>query len=305
MQTFTGESKATVLQVSLSGDGRYVLTIQQPYRASLWDRTTQEIVYSAEDFEVWGGMIHPSSRVLFLWGAGGVLVVDLTTFEERQLEGNPHTSALVSTTVGSEVITTTLEAKGRDAFAGYNLDTTDHLKRRWLVLAGKNHFSNSPLAVSTGGEFFAAQHLPPPLEKAGKWIDQPSIVHVRSASSGKLLHQCELPPNHLLQAVTEEGRVYVTHLSQVMIWDVKTGESVKAASVKGSGQVGVVLAPSGQELIAFKPKSAFQMKADSLTMSQEWTFNLVGELRCVAYAPDGLTAVVGTSKGQFAVWDIN
>lgn len=301
MRTYPGKNKLAVHFLSLSGDGRFVATGNRQYRAYLWDRVSGKLLYTPEDFMVWGTAVNPSGSHLFVWGGDGAMMVDTTTFQETPIEPIGYMSALAFPAGTSDVVGVVVNDRNRDAFGCYTV-TGNAIREKWLVEGGKSHFANSPFEVSPDGKHFAAQSAPPSVERRGKSIEQPSHVQVRATATGKVVRQGELPPKHYLQAVRNDGRVIVGHGGTLVLWDLKDGAAVGAVGPKGVG--GAVLSPDGRGMLVLRAKSALQLDATTFEVVRELTFPVVGDLHAVAYAPDGLTAAVGTGKGQFAIWDV-
>jgi WD40 repeat protein len=303
MRTYPGKNKLALQYLSLSGDGRFVATANRShYQAHLWDRVSGKLLYTPEDFPVWGAAVNPSGSHLFVWGDDGAMMVDTATFQETTLEPGRYTTVLGFPAGTTDVVGVVSNDRNKDAFVCYAV-SGNSVREKWLVEAGRADFINRPFGVSPDGKHFAAQSIPTPVERRGKWVEQPSRVHVRAVATGKLVQQGELPPKHVLNGVTNDGLVIVTLGGTVMKWDLKAAAAVQEVKPKGGGG-GAVLSPDGRGMLVLRAKSLLQLDAATFEVVRELTFPLVGDLHSLAYAPDGLTAAVGTGKGQFAIWDV-
>ena len=68
---------------------------------------------------------------------------------------------------------------------------------------------------------------------------------------------------------------------------------------------GAAVSPCGGRVLVARGDRVELLAADTLAVERRYAFPTAGHPTCVAFAPDGLTAACGTSKGVVVIWDLD
>lgn len=289
MEVLTGPRKP-IRQVSLSGCGRWVGTFRGDLDAGLYDRASRKWVYRTDDSAAYGAAVHPAGDLFLVWGGEGLLAVATATLAGRPAEPNRFTPAVAA--AGGRLVG---ETKNFDGFGYTGWELAGGRPRETWRLPRRGTVTNGPLVAAPAGDWFAVRAV---LNRALTRIE------VRGTADGTLRSKRRSLPEEVLLAVTDSGAVVVGVGGRVSVADPAARAEPTAAELPGRGPVTAAVSPAGDRLLAARDRAVCLLAAETLAVLQTYTVPTAGMPTCVAFAPDGLTAACGTSKGEVVVWDV-
>ena len=288
MQVLTGPRRP-VRAVSLSGCGRWVGTHRGQFDADLLDRRTGKAVHRVADFAAYGCAVHPAGELFLVWGGDGFVVVPTADLRPHPVGPPLYTPAVVPLADGRRLVGVTTDGRG-DGFTGWEL-VAGRPVRTWRVQ--RNGYANGPFVASPGGEWFAAQSGNPAARR----------VEVRATADGKLKVGGPVPG--WLVGLRDDARPVVDAGGSLVVLDLPAGGTVAERKLPGGRAVVAAAALAGDRLLVCRAGALVLLDAETLAVRREYTVPTAGKPACVGFAPDGLTAAAGTSKGEVVVWDVD
>lgn len=144
-------------------------------------------------------------------------------------------------------------------------------------------------------------------DPSGEWVGvvvQGRVV-VRASTDGLVIRTRQGPPGGTLLSLLDDRRAVFAVDSGLVATDLTAGRVVASLRLGGTRLNVVGVSPDGRWVAVCGRPGLTVYVADALTVRQTYTFPAAGNPTCVAFAPDGLTAACGTSKGEVVVWDVD
>ena len=291
IRVFLGHN-APVWSVAVSPDGHYGLSGDADGVIFLWDLETGEALRRLEGHE---GLVSSLAftpdgrRALSGSHDKTILYWDLQTGDALwQITGH---QAMVNTVAVSPDGRLAASGSGRDLITDEHPEALDNSIRLWDLRSGEQLMRFDFFSDGVTGVAFAAdgQQLAIATVSEGFWLLE--------LETGKVLgrkHQAYLFHDDALTsvAVSRDGRIAATAEgteNQVMVWDLRSGESLGPLKGHNSTLLNVAVSPDGRRVLA---GSITVIEWDAHSGEQVQQFNYGANT--VAFLPDGARALIGS-----------
>jgi WD40 repeat protein/DNA-binding XRE family transcriptional regulator len=292
-QNYVGQT-AQINRVSVSRDGRYVLSAAFEGRLMLWDATTGEKLHELVGHQISAnGGFTPDGRYVVSWGKDKTIRVwDVETGEELRQYPIPMPDA--DTTWGGAV-----SPDGKRVL----ISSSDKVLREFDVQTGKLLFqfptpedTSLGISYSPDGRFIFVGGK----DKIGRLWDAQTGLQVQAFTG----HTEQI----YRAAFSPDGKYVLTGSSDktARLWDVQTGQQVHVFSGHTDAVFGVAYSPDGKFVLtggAGDDRTAILWDAQSGQEVRRFK-RRTSEVTSVAYSPDGKYVLTGGSDGTLVAWNV-
>jgi WD40 repeat protein len=185
------------------------------------------------------------------------------------------------------------------------------------------------IAATQRGEMCGMQFFVPPRDFEMIWqaeLDRPHLcnfvgtgdrfvmidrdgLHVRAAETGEVLSTVKYPSNYVMTTAVspDGGRLAVMGYEKLYVWDTATWGKPARYACAGARRFGAMaFHPSRPLLAAIQTGQTLVKFFDTQTwkLAARFAWKL-GEMRAVAFSPDGTLAAAGSVTGKIVIWDVD
>ena len=295
-----------VTRVSLSGCGRWVGVARMGpagrMSVDLWDWTRRRVVFTAGDRRCRDAFVHPSGATFIGWGSvtPGMRVWPTTAGRfDPVTVSNEWVQAVAGSADGNRLVGVVA-----DSLVGWT--ATEGIPREdWRVPLGAGR---GWLAVSPDGGLVA-------VERGDGFHFWRGRAELRFAADGALFATAEPGGGFGLNGLLNDGAaLFPDESGRLLRQDFdRLWPEPPLLNDEFGGPVqddpdrfrGAAVSRCGEWVLVARGDRVELLTADTLAVRRKYTFSTVGKPTCVAFAPDGLTAACGTSKGEVVIWDVD
>jgi WD40 repeat protein len=236
--------------------------------------------------------IHPGCRFLFLGGRGPFSVVPLGDGAISPVAtGNGHVEQIVVSTDGTRVAVK-VGSRDQTLLLGFRCDAAGALTLAWEA-------SNTSRYGAVGG--FAR-------DGALVAIEGPR-VYVRDPQTGTIRSHIAYPANHIIHlTVSPDGSRFASMgWEKLYVWDtVVWGKPTRVDLHGGRRLRSFAFHPNRPLFAAVQERQTLVKFFDTNTWKVATKFQWkLGEMRSVAFSPDGTLASACSATGKIVVWDVD
>jgi len=234
--------------------------------------------------------VHPSGRFVFVAGKQplqAILIVD------ERVEVASRTTDQIDRVIASPNGNWVIGMSERQrALYGYQWGADEKLRRAWT--RGSSGYREFPCGFVDGDRFVSVGG---------------ALVVVRDAATGEVRSTAEYPSGYVIHAATSpDGSKFASMgWEKLYVWDTAVwGKPRRVDFTGGRRLTSFAFHPTrplfaaiqgGQTLVKF-----FDTVSWKLASRFAWK---LGEMRCVAFSPDGTLAAAGSASGKIVVWDVD
>ncbi len=284
MQVLKADHDKAIAGVAVSACGRWLAAVKYTVAVDVFDRGTGRIAFTHEGRSgTWGAAFGDPGGWLLVWGKTGLTGYHPPDFTPVALVAEPVEAAaaaggrlvaLFRRAVGGELVCWTVTAGG--------------LRQRWAATTKR---AGGRLTFDPTGRWLAA----------ADW----SVAMLRAADDGRTAATSRGPAYADLWGLVDERRALFGGSKHLELYDVPAERTVATLGLLGRGPVRAAVSPDGRSVAASAFASLYLLSVEPLAIRHRYHFHTRGKPTCVAFAPDGLTAAAGTSRGEVVVWDLD
>jgi WD40 repeat protein len=274
---FVLDGKKPVNALAFTPDGKRLLAMRYPTPLEVWSLSDGEPLPSPAAKADGNLTVHPSGRVAYVTEPK-FTAIPLTGRSKVTYPGLGSVQSVIFSRDGRFAIVEPASAKGR--LRGFRCDANGTLAKKptWAV---KPHEDVEMLGgfVGTGDQFVVANH---------------HLIVIRDTATGEVTSP-------------DGSRFAAEGYNKLYLWNTTTwGKPVRLNSGTGSEFTPLAFHPTRPILMAILGGRTLVkfLDADTGKVLRKFQWK-IGDLRCVAFSPDGTLAAASSVGGKIVVWDVD
>ena len=292
------DGEPAINELTFAADGTRLVAVQAGRSIGVWSlpdgQLLQTIAPSAvSNIAHQAVAVHPSGQWAFLAAARPLAVVSLPGADQPSVyvAGGDAMSQVIISPDGGRVVAHGHSSSGTPPLQGFRWDAG---KLQWAWRRDANATDSLGSFVAAGERFVV--------------IEGPNLV-VRDAMTGEERLRVTYPSDYTFaRAVSPDGsRFAVQGYSKLYVWDTATwGKPQRVECAGGRRFTALAFHPTRPLFAGIQESQGLVKFFDTVTwkLTARFAWKL-GELRTVAFSPDGTLAAAGSASGKIVVWDVD